>query len=68
MNQPKINGRQAHWCLFLTPFDFVIHHRSGKINPVDRLSCTLGEEKAPPVEKILEPIHKRITAESFVKV
>ena len=28
MRQPKLNGRQARWCLFLTPFDFVIKHRS----------------------------------------
>lgn len=68
MNQPKINGRQARWCLFLTPFDFVIHHRSGKTNPADGLSRTPGEEKAPPAEEILGPIRKRITAESFVKV
>ena len=26
----KLNRRQAHWSLFLTHFDFVLHHRPGK--------------------------------------
>ena len=26
----KLNQRQAHWSLFLTCFDFVLHHRPGK--------------------------------------
>lgn len=35
MRQPKLNGRQARWCLSLTPFDFTIKHRPGKVNPAD---------------------------------
>ena len=38
MTQQKLNGRQARWCMYLTPFNFVIEHRSGKPNPVDGLS------------------------------
>jgi hypothetical protein len=26
MRQPRMNGRQARWCLYLTPFDFLIKH------------------------------------------
>src|SRR5438045_7595086 len=35
MKQPKINGRQARWLVYLTPYDFVIKHRPGTLNPAD---------------------------------
>lgn len=35
MNQPKLSGRQARWCMYLAPFDFLISHRPGKRNPAD---------------------------------
>ena len=35
MKQPRINGRQARWLLYLTPYDFLIHHRPGLLNPAD---------------------------------
>jgi len=35
MKQVKLNGRQARWCMYLAPFDFVIKHRSGITNPAD---------------------------------
>jgi transposase InsO family protein len=35
MTQPRLNGRQARWCMFLTPYDFTIQHRAGKRNPAD---------------------------------
>ena len=35
MRQPKLNGRQARWCYYLTPYDFVIKWRSGSTNPAD---------------------------------
>ena len=35
MKQPKINGRQARWLIYLTPYDFLIHHRPGLLNPAD---------------------------------
>jgi transposase InsO family protein len=35
MRQPRLNGRQARWCYYLTPYDFVIKWRSGSTNPAD---------------------------------
>ena len=35
MRQPKINGRQARWLVYLTPYDFIIKHRPGLLNPAD---------------------------------
>ena len=35
MKQPKLNGRQARWCYYLTPYDFTIKWRSGSTNPAD---------------------------------
>ena len=35
MKQPRINGRQARWLIFLTPYDFIIRHRPGLLNPAD---------------------------------
>jgi transposase InsO family protein len=60
MQQQNINGRQARWCLYLTPFDFVIKHRSGRTNPADGLSRTPGVEKPPPVDEVLGPIRTRL--------
>jgi RNase H-like domain found in reverse transcriptase len=30
MTAKKLNRRQAHWSLYLSRFDFVMHHRLGK--------------------------------------
>ena len=35
MKQPRINGRQAKWLIYLTPYDFIIRHRPGLLNPAD---------------------------------
>jgi hypothetical protein len=35
MKQPRINGRQARWLVYLTPYDVVIRHRPGLLNPAD---------------------------------
>jgi transposase InsO family protein len=35
MKQPRLNGRQARWCMLLAPYDFVIKHRPGNRNPAD---------------------------------
>jgi hypothetical protein len=35
MKQPRINGRQARWLIHLTPYDFIIRHRPGLLNPAD---------------------------------
>ena len=38
MKQPRINGRQARWLVYLTLYDFIIRHRPGLLNPADGLS------------------------------
>lgn len=67
MKQPKLNGRQARWCMFLSPFDFVIRHRAGKTNPADgpsrRTSSGLGD--APGAE-LLAPLRERIVTSEGV--
>ena len=35
MALPRLNGRQARWCMFLAPFDFEIRYQAGKRNPAD---------------------------------
>jgi hypothetical protein len=35
IKQPRINGRQARWLVYLTPYDFIIRHRPGLLNPAD---------------------------------
>lgn len=65
MRQRKLNGRQARWCLFLTPFDFVIKHRPGKMNPADGLSRKgyskeIGDALDPDV---LSPLQQRLASE-----
>ena len=35
MKQPRLNGRQARWCYYLTPYDFTIRWRPGSTNPAD---------------------------------
>ena len=35
MRQPRLNGRQARWCYYLTPYDFIIKYRSGATNLAD---------------------------------
>lgn len=65
MKQPKLNGRQARWCMYLTPFDFVIKHRSGKSNPADGLSrqwdLDLGDARG---KDLLLPIRDRLVPTS----
>jgi hypothetical protein len=38
MKQPCINSRQARWLVHLTPYDFIIRHQPGLLNPADRPS------------------------------
>jgi transposase InsO family protein len=61
MSHPKLNGRQARWLMYLTPFDFLIKHRPGKTNPADGPSRKTGssQEDAPGAE-LLEPFRQRI--------
>ena len=35
MKQLRINSRQARWLVYLTPYDFIIRHRPGLLNPTD---------------------------------
>ena len=35
MKQPRINGRRARWLIYLTPYDFIIRHRLGSLNPAN---------------------------------
>ena len=35
MKQPRINSRQARWLVYLTPYNFIIRHRPGLLNPAD---------------------------------
>jgi hypothetical protein len=35
MRQPRLNGRQARWCMYLAGYDFVIYHQEGKRNAAD---------------------------------
>src|SRR6266536_2390560 len=51
INQPQINGRQARWLIYLTPYDFIIRHRPGALNPADgpsRRPDFLGQAQAIP--------------------
>ena len=50
MKQPRLNGRQARWCFFLTPFDFTIKYRAGILNPADAPSRR-PDYKLEPVEQ-----------------
>ena len=35
IKQPRINSRQARWLIHLTPYDFIIRHRPGLLNPAN---------------------------------
>jgi hypothetical protein len=42
MRKPTLNGRQARWLYYLTPYDFTIRYRTGESNPADALSRRPG--------------------------
>jgi hypothetical protein len=64
-----MNGQQARWCLYLTPFDFVIKHRTGKSNPADGPSrqYDILKDKTSNAE-LLAPIQERFTKVSTLKL
>lgn len=62
MKQPRLNGRQARWCLSLTPFDFVIKHRAGKNNPADGPSRRWLP--GDPEVDLISPLSRRMASES----
>jgi hypothetical protein len=35
IKQYRINGRQARWLIYLTPYNFIIRHRPGSLNPAN---------------------------------
>jgi hypothetical protein len=63
MRQPKINGRQARWLVYLTPYDFIIKHRPGLLNPAD------GPSRRPDYKAQAEPslVQKDILASKLVE-
>ena len=63
MKQPKINGRQARWLVYLTPYDFIIKHRPGLLNPAD------GPSRRPDYKAQGEPslVQKDILASKLVE-
>ena len=63
MRQPKINGRQARWLVYLTPYDFIIKHRPGLLNPAD------GPSRRPDYQAQIEPsrVQKDILASKLVE-
>ena len=66
MKQPKLNGRQARWLMFLTPFEFVIKHRSGKTNPADGLSRKPNASQVAPAAELTTPIQERFASDQGV--
>lgn len=50
MDLPRLNGRQARWCLYLAAFDFQIKHQAGVRNPADGPSRRPDYEKVPDLE------------------
>src|SRR5271155_1579727 len=62
MKLPKINGRQARWLVYLTPYDFVIKHRPGILNPAD------GPSRRPDYKAQGEPglVQKELLASKLV--
>jgi len=62
MKQPKINGRQARWLVYLTPYDFIIKHRPGILNPAD------GPSRRPDYKAQEEPslVQKDLLASRLV--
>ena len=65
MSQTKLTGRQARWCMYLMPFEFVIKHRSGKTNPADGLSRIPNSEEVDPGLKLMDTIQERFSTESL---
>jgi hypothetical protein len=66
MKQPKLNGRQVRWLMFLTPFEFVIKHRSGKTNPADGLSRKPNASQVAPASELTTPFQERFASDQGV--
>ena len=67
MKQPKLNGRQARWCIYLAPYNF-IKHRAGKLNPADAPSRRPDYEGEPVANTELLPVlEKRIQVQPILR-
>ena len=61
MRQTKLSGRQARWCMYLAPYDFVIKHRSGKLNLADAPSRRLDYAGQPQAnQELMDHLRKRL--------
>ena len=68
MRQQRLNGRQACWCMFLSPFNFVIKHRAGKNNPADAPSRRPDYEGEPMTNRELLPdLQRKMAAAQSVE-
>ena len=59
MIKRDLKGQKAQWAQELTPYDFQIVYRPGKLNPADRQFCQIdyGIEESPrPDQKKLEEV------------
>ncbi len=65
MKQPRINSRQARWLVYLTPYDFIIRHRPGVLNPTDGLSRR--PDYIAIAQKEPGQIHKDLLAKKLVE-
>ena len=63
MRQLKINSRQARWLVYLTPYDFIIKHRLGLLNPAN------GPSRRPDYKAQAEPslVQKDLLANKLVE-
>jgi len=65
MKQPRINGRQARWLVYLTPYDFIIYHRPGSQNPADapsRRPDYLALDKPSGASLVKDTLAKRLSS------
>lgn len=69
MRQPRLNGRQARWCMFLSPFHFIIKHRAGKTNPADGPSRRPDYEGEPITNRELLPdLQRKLVSTQAVEI
>lgn len=65
METPRLHGRQARWCMALSPFDFVIRHRAGKKNPADGPSRMMKAGSRDALDAtLLNPLAARMDTET----
>jgi hypothetical protein len=61
MRQPKLKGRQARWCMFFIPFNFIIEYYLEKLNPADGFSRQWkNSEKVVFNTELMQPIQQSL--------